>query len=221
MTESVTWRSPDGENSLKSIVASKIPSWKNGLHEQQAQPILHILDGLDILLCTATGSGKSALFTVPILCHLAVSEAPQQFPKFSGIRRQPVGIVITPTKGLARNIVDTLTGHGLNALAYDRETIVRAACERRDLVHEVTPCRFHIVCVDPEHLISSSWYKILHSREFRHNLIFTAVEEVHLVREWVTFRRAYACIGQILRGCLPPDVSVFGLSATLEPGNPQ
>jgi superfamily II DNA helicase RecQ len=47
-----------------------------------------------------------------------------------------------------------------------------------------------------------------------------AVEEVHLVREWVTFRRAYACIGQILRGCLPPDVSVFGLSATLEPGNP-
>ncbi|KAF7345886.1 P-loop containing nucleoside triphosphate hydrolase protein [Mycena venus] len=113
-----------------------------------------------------------------------------------------------------------LAGHGLSALAYNRETIVRAACERRDLVQEVTSCCFHVVCVDPEHLISASWYKILDSREFQHNLIFVAVEEVHLIREWVIFRRAYAYIGQFLRGHLPLDVSVFGLSATLKPGNP-
>lgn len=43
---------------------------------------------------------------------------------------------------------------------------------------------------------------------------------VHLVREWVTFRGAHAYVGQILRGRLRPHVSVFRLSATLEPGNP-
>jgi superfamily II DNA/RNA helicase len=105
MAGSPTWRSPEGQRALKSIVAAKIPIWKDGLRERQVQPILHILDGQDVILCTATGDGKSALFTVPIICHLAVSEAPTDFPKFRGIREQPVGVVITPTKGLARNIV--------------------------------------------------------------------------------------------------------------------
>ncbi|KAJ7260900.1 hypothetical protein B0H12DRAFT_1106925 [Mycena haematopus] len=90
MAELATWRSPEGQEALKSIVAAKIPVWKDGLRERQVQPILHILDGQDVILCTATGDGKSALFTVPIICHLAVSEAPTHFPKFRGIRRQPV-----------------------------------------------------------------------------------------------------------------------------------
>jgi hypothetical protein len=108
MAEFTSWCSPEGEASLKSIVASRIPAWTNGLCDRQAQPILRILDGQDLILCTAMGDGKSALFTVPILCHLAVSQAPNQFPKFRAIRRHPVGIVITPTKGLARNIVRSL-----------------------------------------------------------------------------------------------------------------
>jgi superfamily II DNA helicase RecQ len=105
MSEFTAWRSPEGQAALKSIVAAKIPAWKDGLRDRQSQPILHILDGQDTILCTATGDGKSALFTVPILCHLAVSEAPNKFPNFRRIRQHPVGVVITPTKGLARNIV--------------------------------------------------------------------------------------------------------------------
>jgi superfamily II DNA helicase RecQ len=105
MSEFTTWRSPEGQAALKLIMAAKIPAWKDGLRDRQSQPILHILDCQDTILCTATGGGKSALFTVPILCNLAVSEAPNEFPKFRRIQQHLVGVVITPTKGLAQNIV--------------------------------------------------------------------------------------------------------------------
>ncbi|KAJ7343168.1 hypothetical protein DFH08DRAFT_702834, partial [Mycena albidolilacea] len=178
---------------------------------------------------TATGDGKSALFTVPILCHLAVSQAPNQSPKFRAIRRHPVGVVITPTKGLARNIVETFAEYNVSALAYDRGTIVHAASKSRNLGKEVASYHFHVICIDPEHLKSSSWFKIFDELTFQENLIFVSVEEVHLLHEWLTFRRDYDLVGQFLTldydlvgqflcGRLRTRVSVFGLSATLEPG---
>ncbi|KAF8192288.1 P-loop containing nucleoside triphosphate hydrolase protein [Mycena galopus ATCC 62051] len=220
MPDFATWRSPEGEAALKAIVTAKIPIWKDGLREQQVQPILHILDGRDVILCTATGDGKSALFTVPIICHMAVNEAPTEFPKFRGIRARPVGVVITPTKGLARNIVETLSKYNIPALAFDRENTIQAAIQRRNLIDEVSSCSFRVVCVDPEHLKSPSWFKIFDAPTFQQNLLFVCVEEAHVVREWLIFRHSYGYIGQFLRGRLRPDISVFGLSATLEPGAP-
>ncbi|KAF7311150.1 Chromo domain-containing protein [Mycena chlorophos] len=79
------------------------PAGRYGLRKRQEELILRILDGSDVLLCTATGSGKSALFTVPILVHLELSQHPELYPSFAGWSK-PVGVVITPTKGLARNI---------------------------------------------------------------------------------------------------------------------
>jgi superfamily II DNA helicase RecQ len=55
---------------------------------------------------------------------------------------------------------------------------------------------------------------------FQLNLIFVCIEEAHVMREWLTFRHLYGYIGQLLRGRLHPEISVFGLSATLEPGAP-
>ncbi|KAJ7270715.1 P-loop containing nucleoside triphosphate hydrolase protein [Mycena haematopus] len=220
MPQITSWTSPEGEAALKTIVASEIPAWTNGLRDRQTQPILRILDGQDVLLCTATGDGKSALFMVPIICHLTISKSPDRFPKFARIRKHPVGVIITPTKGLARNIVESLAKHNISALAYDRETIISAASQHRNLQEELTSCQFRIVCVDPEHLRSSSWLKIFDAPTFRQNLIFVNVEEIHLVREWVIFRQSYGFVGQFLRGRLPPDISVSGLSATLEPGIP-
>ncbi|KAF8174177.1 P-loop containing nucleoside triphosphate hydrolase protein [Mycena galopus ATCC 62051] len=212
--------STEGAAALKLIVASEIPEWKNGLRDRQVEPISRILDGQDVILCTATGDGKSALFIVPILCHIAVSKSPEIFPKFRRIRKKPVGVVITPTKGLARNIVETLARHKISALAYDRETIIASASEHRNLKDEILSGCFRIICIDPEHIRSSSWLQIFDAPTFQDNLIYIGVEELHLVREWAIFRQAYSYIGQFIRGRLCPDISVFGLSATLEPGIP-
>ncbi|KAJ7923291.1 hypothetical protein B0H13DRAFT_1602793 [Mycena leptocephala] len=212
--------SPEGHTVLKAIVSSEIPAWKDGLRERQIQPILRILDGQDVFLCTATGDGKSVLFIVPIICHVALNKSPDSLPKFRRSCKNLVGVVITPTKGLGRNIVDTLAKYNISAVAYDRETIIAAASTHRDLPEEIASCLYGIVCIDPEHLKSPTWRKIFDALTSQENLVFVGVEEGHLVREWVSYRQPYSYIGQFLRGRLPPDVSVFGLSVTLEPGIP-
>ncbi|KAF8146061.1 P-loop containing nucleoside triphosphate hydrolase protein, partial [Mycena galopus ATCC 62051] len=90
--------------------------------------------------------------------------------------------------------------------------------QRRNLINDVSSCSFRVVCVDPEHLKSPSWFKIFDAPMFQQNLLFVCIEEAHVVREWLTFCHSYGYIGQFLRGRLRPDISVFGLSATLEPG---
>ncbi|KAF9001635.1 P-loop containing nucleoside triphosphate hydrolase protein [Hymenopellis radicata] len=206
MPAAIAWNSPEGKATVKHIVVNRIPSWKDGLHERQEEPVLLILDGTDVLLCTATGDGKSALFTVPILCHQEISQNPQDYPKFC-VRKQPMGIVVTPTKGLANNIVDTLATHGISALAYDHATISRASTERRNLMREIMDCNLYRVILDDP--------------GFRANLIFACLEEGHLAGEWgPTFREAFRGIGSFLRGRLPSNVPIFSISATLEPGAP-
>ncbi|KAJ7602828.1 hypothetical protein FB45DRAFT_727105, partial [Roridomyces roridus] len=168
---------------------------------------------------TATGDGKSALFIVPILVHLEVSKRPNDFPDFPGIRAHPVLVVITPTKGLASNIVEGLKKYDIAAIAYDRETVAAAHVAALNLVHEVSSCsKYHVICVDPEHLHSDDWRRILSVSAFCNNLVAVIVEEAHLVVEWLSFRKWYGGIGPFLRGRLPPDVPVGAISATVEPG---
>ncbi|KAJ7221384.1 hypothetical protein GGX14DRAFT_694696 [Mycena pura] len=200
MPDFVSWHSIEGAATVKAIVKARIPAWKDGLHLQQEEPILRILDGQDVLLCTATGAGKSAPLTA-----------------------LPVGLIITPAKALARSIVDLLATHDVSesALAYDRETLLRAAHEHRNLIEDIASCTlFHVICVDPEHLHSTPWQRILDTPVCRENLIYACLEEGHLANEWLTFREAYRNIGTFLRGRLPSHTSVFSNSATLEPGAP-
>ena len=67
----------------------------------QAEAIPPALAGRDVLACAQTGSGKTAAFLLPILHHLV--DRP---------RRTTRGLVITPTRELAAQIVEDL-----NALA--------------------------------------------------------------------------------------------------------
>jgi superfamily II DNA helicase RecQ len=113
-----------------------------------------------------------------------------------------------------------LASYSISALAYDRENIIHASSQWRNLVQEVSSCQFRVVCVDPEHLKSPSWFKIFDAPMFQLNLILVCIEEAHVVREWLTFQHSYGYIGQLLHGRLCPEISVFGLSATLEPGAP-
>lgn len=101
----VRWRDPLGRDTLKKIVKKLIPDWANGLHAFQEDLICTILDGADIFCCTATGDGKSSAFSVPILAVLEYNQHPELYP--AGLRTcmNPIGVVITPTKGLANNIV--------------------------------------------------------------------------------------------------------------------
>ncbi|KAK0214628.1 hypothetical protein EDD85DRAFT_798912 [Armillaria nabsnona] len=58
---------PRGLETLQDIVKKLVPAWKHGMTDIQELAVSRILDGEDVLLCTATGGRKSASFAIPIL----------------------------------------------------------------------------------------------------------------------------------------------------------
>ena len=99
------WQDPEGLNTINTIVKKLIPKWTNGLHAVQLNLVSAILDGKHVLLCTATGDGKSAAFSIPTLVLLEYNKHPESYVAGLPTRKQPIGVVVTPTKGLADNIV--------------------------------------------------------------------------------------------------------------------
>jgi len=99
------WQDPAGLETINIIVKKLIPKWMNGLHEVQLDFVSAILDGKDVLCCTATGDGKSAAFSVPTLVLLEYNKHPEAYVAGLPTRKRPIGMVVTPTKGLADNIV--------------------------------------------------------------------------------------------------------------------
>ncbi|KAK0506700.1 hypothetical protein EDD18DRAFT_42109 [Armillaria luteobubalina] len=155
MTRALSWNDLEGTQAIKDVVAKRIPSWKDGLRPFQEQPIIHILKGKDVLLCNATGDGKPALFTVPILCHLEISDFPEAYPSLPA-KSRPVGLIVTPTKELAGNIVTQLSEYGIVTLSYCHETLTAARKSGRNLTKEIAACKmYQVICVDPEHILGS------------------------------------------------------------------
>ncbi|KAK0459756.1 uncharacterized protein EV420DRAFT_1333207, partial [Desarmillaria tabescens] len=168
---------------------------------------------------TATGSGKSASFAIPILVHQELSRNPTAYPRFR-CRKLPVGIVVTPTNGLAANIVSGLKDFGINGLAYTHETLTETRKAGRSIAEEISSCAiWQVICVDPEHLRGLEWRRISASDTFRDNIIYACAGECHLILQWGrSFRPCFKHIGAFFRGRLPSTLAVIGLSATLPPG---
>jgi superfamily II DNA/RNA helicase len=105
MVQELRWQDPVGLETINTIVKKLIPTWTNGLHPVQLDLVSAMLDNKDILCCTATGDGKSAAFSVPSIVLLEYNKYPEGYVAGLPTRKRPIGVVITPTKGLADNIV--------------------------------------------------------------------------------------------------------------------
>lgn len=71
----------------------------------QAETIPPALEGLDVLGCAQTGTGKTAAFALPILDHLARG-------RFRPVARRPLGLILAPTRELAVQIGDSFDAYG-------------------------------------------------------------------------------------------------------------
>ncbi|MEI7893026.1 MAG: DEAD/DEAH box helicase [Myxococcales bacterium] len=67
----------------------------------QIEVIPHALQGRDVVACAQTGTGKTAAFVLPMLQHLAATNAPC-------IR----GLILTPTRELAAQVADRVHVYG-------------------------------------------------------------------------------------------------------------
>ncbi|KAF5354533.1 hypothetical protein D9758_011246 [Tetrapyrgos nigripes] len=222
MTDARFWQSPEGHATLDAIVKKRVSLWSDGLKDEQRDVIGKILDGEKVLWLAATGIGKSATFFIPIIVHEEIRDNPSAYPGTKACKL-PVGIVVTPTKGLAGNIVTEAQKLGITAFAYTHENTAKATRDGVDLVRVISKCEeYRLVCVDPEHLRMDEWKRIAASPTFRSNLLFSCTEEAHLIPEWGNpdFRPDFRFIGTFFRSRLPESISSFALSATLEPGKP-
>lgn len=100
------WRSELGRQTVQRIVVKLIPAWPNGLYDWQLDLVAPVLDGVDIFGVTATGDGKTVVFGIPILVLLEMNRNSNEYPDLP-YRLKPIGIVVTPTKGLSGNIVSS------------------------------------------------------------------------------------------------------------------
>ncbi|KAF8240165.1 hypothetical protein L208DRAFT_1234723 [Tricholoma matsutake] len=99
------WQDPIGLEIINTIVKMLIPTWTNGLHPVQLKLVSTILNRQDILCCTATGDRKSAAFSIPCLILMEYNRHADKYPVGLPTWKKPIGIVVTPTKGLANDIV--------------------------------------------------------------------------------------------------------------------
>ena len=99
------WQDPGGLATINDIVKKLIPTWTDGLHAVQLELVSAILDGEDVLCFTATGDGKSAAFSIPVLLFQAYNNTTGTYLAGLPTRAKPIGVVVTPTTGLASKTV--------------------------------------------------------------------------------------------------------------------
>ncbi|KAJ6481518.1 hypothetical protein C8R47DRAFT_1197718 [Mycena vitilis] len=119
-------------------------------------------------------------------------------------------MVVTPTKGLANNLVSELQKMGISAFAYSHDNLVEARRNGKDLASVIKECStYQVIFVDPEHLSGKEWRIIAEWPNFRSSILFFAVDEVDLIKEWgIDFRPCFKLIGLPFRdSCTGKDTT--------------
>jgi Lhr-like helicase len=98
------WHSHEGHTIIQEVMKGHTP-WKAGLRDTQLEVVAEVLDQMSFLYIDATSSGKTVAFSIPILVLLHYNRNSGKFPAGYRTKEHPVGIVITPTKGLSYNLV--------------------------------------------------------------------------------------------------------------------
>ncbi|KAJ7064234.1 P-loop containing nucleoside triphosphate hydrolase protein [Mycena amicta] len=144
----------------------------------------------DALVISATGSGKSLSWTLPLLA-----------------RKEGISLVITPFMSLGRDGEQSNSCDGLTSLFIYSEQNTPQDFEK------AASGELLVIYVCPKMLESPSFSRLLHSKSWRGRLSGIYVDEAHLVHQSHIWRPSYSCLYQ-LRNIVGHDVPVICLSTT-------
>lgn len=99
---SVPYDSPAGRDLCKHVLRKHLPYEP---HDYQLDGVCPVLDGLDLLATTPTGSGKTGYFIQLMLVARALAEDPTLKLNDRAFPQDPVMIVVSPTKALEQDMV--------------------------------------------------------------------------------------------------------------------
>ncbi|KAF8720414.1 hypothetical protein AX14_010991 [Amanita brunnescens Koide BX004] len=237
--EAFRFSTPEGFALCRSIL--KAMSLPFDPHDYQLEGVCQILDGLDLLAVTPTGSGKTGFIYILLLVLYGIQQKPELRPP--GVRifpKDPVIFVVCPTNALEEDMVSLTQNHGtmsisvistlqavklnaigVKAIAINSNTIQLAYQTQTDNPYKVARGDVSALLLSPEQLISPAFEDLLQDQKFYKRIFALCVDEVHLMYSWgAGFRKSFNQIGH-MRNRLPQDVRLMALTATLRHGEPK
>ncbi|KAF9231106.1 P-loop containing nucleoside triphosphate hydrolase protein [Melanogaster broomeanus] len=194
-------------------------------HDFQLEVIGYLLDGDDVLLVIATGSGKTDMFIrlMHVIKHIA--SHPHTLGSVS-FPRDPAMVIVCPTKALEEEMLRSsqeakMRRAKLTAIALNSDTVTAAQQSGRDLFKAVLR-GVSMVLVSPEQLKSKGFERLLDEKDptFSTRVCMMAVDEAHLLNTWGQgFRKDFLDIGR-MRARFPGTVPIAAVTATLQTGTP-
>ncbi|KAF8173483.1 P-loop containing nucleoside triphosphate hydrolase protein [Pholiota molesta] len=204
--------SPEGWHLCRRIIAQRLPY---GPHDYQLSGITAVLDGIDMLAISATGSGKLAYIYMLMHIILGIVESPELCP-MAKFPKDPAILVIYPTTALEEDQEFKMRELGLTAKAVN--SVTKAEEDKNGAnIWKLVESKISVILLSPKMLTSPGFGYLLESKTFQSRLCTIAVDEVHLLATWGDrFRPSFRQIG-FMRPRFSRHIVMFALTATLQP----
>ncbi|KAJ7165314.1 P-loop containing nucleoside triphosphate hydrolase protein [Mycena filopes] len=182
----------------RRILLEVLPTFEP--HHYQIDGVCKVLDGVDLVAVTPTGSGKTGYLFLSILVMIALANTPSLCPaiKFCA---DPTIVVICPTNSIEQQMEENMGKLGLAALMINSDTVAAARVRGEDLWAKVC-AGISMVILGPEQLISKGFRDFLAHEPFYNRVCALGVDKIHLLIGFMCSR-------------FRPGIPIIGLTATL------
>ncbi|KAJ7861438.1 P-loop containing nucleoside triphosphate hydrolase protein [Mycena olivaceomarginata] len=206
-----TFHSPDGFALVRKILLDALPTFEP--HTYQMDGVCKVLDKIDLVAVTPTGSGKTGFFFLTILVMIAITANPSLCPSAS-FPKDPAIVVVCPTNSIEQQMEENMAKMGIRALMINADTVAAARIRGEELWIKARE-GISMLILGPEQLISKGFQDLLKFERFYERVCALGVDEIHLLSIWgLAFRKAFTQIG-FMRARFRPGIPIIGLTATL------
>ncbi|KAJ7325495.1 P-loop containing nucleoside triphosphate hydrolase protein [Mycena albidolilacea] len=175
--------------------------------------VCKVLDKIDLVAVTPTGSGKTSFFFLTILVMIAITANPSLCPSAS-FPKDPAIVVVCPTNSIEQQMEENMAKMGIRTLMINADTVAAARIRGEELWIKARE-GISMLLLSPEQLISKGFQDLLKFERFYERVCALGVDEIHLLSIWgLAFRKAFTQIG-FMRARFRPGIPIIGLTATL------
>ncbi|KAJ7242324.1 P-loop containing nucleoside triphosphate hydrolase protein [Mycena rebaudengoi] len=211
-TPTFRFHSTEGFALVRKILLAALPTFEP--HSYQMDGVCKVLDGIDLVAVTPTGSGKTAFLFLSIIVIMAIATNPSLCPSAT-FPKDPAIVVVCPTNSIEQQLEDNMAKLGVRALMINADTVASSRIAGTGNLWIRAREGISMLILGPEQLISKGFQDLLKHEPFYDRVCALGVDEIHLLVMWgLAFRKALSQIG-FMRSRFRSGIPVIGLTATL------